>query len=110
MEMYIYKAKPSGEVSRGEKMAFRGTDPQSYITEYTSVYEDEPKTRSQVRRGIQRARRRLLQGYLAHKKQRPPKTLQQDYDQGPMEALWGGGVFYERGTHIGEHPMHSEPP
>ena len=28
----------AGEVSRGEKMAFRGTDPESYITEYT--YED----------------------------------------------------------------------
>ena len=26
--------------SRGEKMALRGTDPESYITEYTSVYED----------------------------------------------------------------------
>ena len=30
-----------GEFSRGEKMAFRGTDSESYITEYTSVYEDE---------------------------------------------------------------------
>jgi len=28
------------EVSRGEKMARRGTDPESYITEYTLVYED----------------------------------------------------------------------
>ena len=29
-----------GEVSRGEKMTLRGTDTESYITEYTSVYED----------------------------------------------------------------------
>ena len=28
------------EVSRGEKMALRGTDPESYITEHTSVCED----------------------------------------------------------------------
>jgi len=27
-------------VLRGEKMALRGTDPESYITEYTLVYED----------------------------------------------------------------------
>ena len=31
----------SGEVSRGEKIVLRGTDPESYITEYTSVYEDQ---------------------------------------------------------------------
>ena len=30
----------SGEVSRGDKMALRGTDLESYITEYTSVYEE----------------------------------------------------------------------
>ena len=30
----------SGEVSRGEKMLYFGTDPESYITEYTLVYED----------------------------------------------------------------------
>ena len=29
----------SSEVSRGEKMALRGTDPESYITQCTSVYE-----------------------------------------------------------------------
>ena len=29
----------AGEVSRGEKMALRGTDPESYITEYTLVHE-----------------------------------------------------------------------
>ena len=32
---------PFGEVSRGEKMAPRGTDPVSYVTEFTSVYEDD---------------------------------------------------------------------
>ena len=31
----------SGEISRGEKMLSSGTDPESYITEYTSVHEDE---------------------------------------------------------------------
>jgi len=31
-----------GEVSRVEKMLYVGTDPESYITEYTSVYEDTP--------------------------------------------------------------------
>ena len=35
--------------------------------------------------------RGIVQGYLAHTKQRPPRTLQWDYAQGPMEALWGGG-------------------
>ena len=29
-----------GEVPRGEKMLYSGTDPESYITEYTQVYED----------------------------------------------------------------------
>jgi len=32
----------SGEVSRGEKMLYSGTDPESYITEYTLVYEENP--------------------------------------------------------------------
>ena len=39
-----------------------------------------------------------LQGYIAHKKQRAPRTLHQDYAQGPMEALEEGAVSYERGT------------
>jgi len=30
----------SGEVSSGEKMLYSGTDPKSYITEYTLVYEE----------------------------------------------------------------------
>ena len=39
-----------------------------------------------------------LQGYLAHKKQQPPRNLQQDYAQGPMAVLGGWAVSYERGT------------
>jgi hypothetical protein len=34
-----------------------------------------------------------LQGYLAHTKQRPPRTLQWDYAWGPMMTLGGGGCF-----------------
>ena len=37
-------------------------------------------------------------GYLAHKKQRPPGTLQYEYVEGPMVVLGRGGVYYERGT------------
>ena len=29
----------AGQVPRGEKMLYSGTDPESYITEYTKVYE-----------------------------------------------------------------------
>ena len=29
----------SGEVSRGEKMAVQGIDPESHVTEYTLLYE-----------------------------------------------------------------------
>ena len=43
-----------------------------------------------------------IQGYLADQKQRPPRTLQYDYAQGPTEALWGGAVSYERGTPVGD--------
>ena len=31
----------SGEISRREKMLLSGTDPESYITEYTFAYEDQ---------------------------------------------------------------------
>jgi len=31
----------SGEVPRGEKMLYSGTDLESYITEYTLLYDDE---------------------------------------------------------------------
>jgi len=33
----------SGEVSRGEKMLYSGTDPESYITEITLVYEEQTR-------------------------------------------------------------------
>ena len=42
----------------------------------------------------------FIQGYLAHKKQRPPRTLQQEYAQGPMVVLRGGAVSYQRGTPV----------
>ena len=32
-----------GEVPRGEKILYAGTDPESYITQYTLVYEDHLK-------------------------------------------------------------------
>ena len=41
-----------------------------------------------------------LQGYLAHKKLRLPRTLPYDFAQGPMVALGEGAVSYERGTSV----------
>ena len=35
----------------------------------------------------------VLHGYLAHKKQRCPRTLQKDYSQGLEVVLGGGGRF-----------------
>jgi len=50
-------------------------------------------------------RRGWLQGHLAHKKQRPPMTLQQDFAKGPMVVLrGGGGISYEGGTPV--HELH----
>ena len=40
------------------------------------------------------------QGYLAHKKYPPPRTLQWDYAQVPMVFLGGGLVSYERGIPV----------
>ena len=37
---------------------------------------------------------------LAHAEPRPPRTLQQDYAQGPMMFLGGWAVSYERGTPV----------
>ena len=37
----LWSSSQCGEVSREEKMALRGTDPESYITDYTLVYEDK---------------------------------------------------------------------
>ena len=36
------------------------------------------------------ARKCQVQVYLAHKKLPPPRTLQQDYAQGPMVVIRGG--------------------
>ena len=49
-----------------------------------------------------------LQWYFAHKKQPPPGTLHRtlhsrDFFQGPMMALGGGAVSYERGTPVRQH-------
>jgi len=38
----------SGEVSRGEKMALRGTDPESYITKNSLVYEDNLQAKARI--------------------------------------------------------------
>ena len=40
-----------------------------------------------------------LQGYLAHKKQPPPRTLPEAWAQGPTVSLGEGAVSDERGTH-----------
>ena len=41
-----------------------------------------------------------LQGYLAHMKLPPPRTLLKDYAYGPVVVLGGGGGSYERGTPV----------
>jgi len=42
--VFIHHIRPvvngTGEVPRGEQMLYSGTDPESYITEYTVVRED----------------------------------------------------------------------
>ena len=44
----------------------------------------------------------LLQGYLAHKKPHPPRTLQWNYSYGPLVALERGVVSYERGAPVAD--------
>jgi len=39
--------------------------------------------------------------YLAHKKHRQPRTLQQDYTWGPIVVQVGGAVSHERGSPVG---------
>ena len=41
-----------------------------------------------------------LQGYLAHKNPLPRSTLQWPYAEGPMTALGGRDVAYERGSPV----------
>ena len=47
----------------------------------------------------------IVQGYLAHKNQRPPRTLHWDYAWGPTVVLGGGAVSYERGTPVSSMPF-----
>ena len=42
----------------------------------------------------------MLQGYLAHKKPPPPRTLLQAYAQGARGVLEGWAVSYGRGTPV----------
>ena len=55
---------------------------------------------------LQRNRARIheigepLQRLLAHEKQRPPRTLQYVFAQGPVMGPWGGALFDERGTPV----------
>jgi hypothetical protein len=44
--------------------------------------------------------RKILQGYLAHQKSHPPRTLPYAYAQGPREVLGEGAFFYGRGTPV----------
>ena len=48
-----------------------------------------------------------LHGYLAHKKKRPTRTLNEDYAWGPMVALGEDAVSYGRGTPVwrGDPPL-----
>jgi len=50
------------------------------------------------------------QGYLTHEKQRPPGTLQQDSARGPVVALGGWAVLFERGTHVRDRDKFAFPP
>ena len=43
---------------------------------------------------------RAVQGYLAHNKQRPLRTLKKDYAWGPLVLSGGGAVSYEEGTPV----------
>jgi len=38
----------------------------------------------------------VVQGYLAHKKPHPPRTLQLNYVYGPTAVLGGGGVLLSK--------------
>ena len=41
-----------------------------------------------------------LEGHLAPKKQRPPRTIQSAHAKGHMEVLEGWAVSYEQGTPV----------
>ena len=46
----------------------------------------------------------VVLGYLAHKKQPPPRTLRRDYAQSPLMVLRGKAVSYERGAPVPSRP------
>ena len=46
-----------------------------------------------------------VKGYLDHEKQRPPRTLQHEYAQGPVATLGGGAVSYEQGIPVYDQPL-----
>ena len=52
----------------------------------------------------------LVQGYLVHKKLRTPRTLQEDYAQGPMVVLGGVADSDEQGSPVGPNPPKITPP
>ena len=47
---------------------------------------------------------RTAQGYLAHKKPHPPRTLQHDYAYGPTAVLGGGRVLMSEVALFGMPP------
>ena len=49
---------------------------------------------------LTRPSREGIQGYLAHKKPPPPRTLHQGSAYGPMVVLGGGAFSHERGTPV----------
>ena len=61
-----------GEVLLGEKMLQAGTDPESYITEHTLVYEDKVSFLLLEQVWTAYSLVSALQGYLAYKKRPPP--------------------------------------
>ena len=50
----------------------------------------------------------VVHGYLAHTKQRFPRTLQKDIAKGLMMVLGRGAVSYERGTLVQIRQLWSE--
>jgi hypothetical protein len=76
----------SGEIPRGEKMLFSGTDPESKITEYTSVYEEYHLVNLSVQQHPAQLLADLIQQFLTSLTNRinlvatllPPEELAED--------------------------------
>ena len=65
----------------------------------------------QILKLLRRVCLQRVQRYLAHEKQRPPRTLQWEYVYGPMAALREEALFNEQGTprsaaRLSTHPVH----